>query len=55
MSHAAEQITKAEQEAALRDLAIWSAGNTLKDALKTGDVHAQSILIELEQVKKDRK
>lgn len=54
MSHAADQITQAEQEAALRESYIWHAGNVIKDALASGDEQAHQILVELEQIEKDK-
>jgi hypothetical protein len=38
----------------LRELALWSAGNAIKDALASGDEQAHQILLELEQIEKDK-
>lgn len=54
MSHTADFLSQAEQEAAWRELSLWHAGCVLKDALREGDEQAAQILTELEHVEKDK-
>jgi hypothetical protein len=47
MSTTGDALLRAEQEAAFRELSVWAAGNTLKDALRQGDEQAMQIVEQL--------
>lgn len=49
MSHAADQVFAAEQEQAMREFAVWHAGNVIKEALRNGEPFAREVVIELQQ------
>ena len=49
MSYAAEQIAKQEQEQADREMALWIAGNAIREGLKRGDPEAIELVNELQK------
>ena len=51
MSYVAEQISKQEQEAAEREMALWIAASAIREGLKRGDPEAIELMNELEKEK----